>query len=134
MRSLRPPKLDALEALMWVGLLGAPAAWTVQHVTGYGLTEAACGVAGSRWSTPVDAWTIVVTAIAASLALLAGVAAVLAFMRTRKVEGSGGSEEPPPKGRIHFLAVIGMTISPLFLAIILMSGLGSIFLANCVQS
>ena len=31
---------------------------------------------------------------------------------------------PRPPGRIHFLAVIGMTITPLFLAIILMSGLG----------
>jgi len=119
---------------MWLGLLGAPLAWAAQHVIGYGLTEAACGPAGTRWSTPVDSWTIVVTAIGATLALLAGLAAFTVFRRTRDVEGTGGSEEPPPKGRIHFLAVVGMTISPLFLAIIVMSGLGSIILSNCVQS
>jgi hypothetical protein len=32
------------------------------------------------------------------------------------------------------MSVIGMTISPLFALIILMSGLGSLFLTNCVQS
>jgi hypothetical protein len=131
---VKRPRVSSLEALMWFGLLGAPAAWTFQHVAGYGLTEAACNAAGTTWSTPVDAWTIVVTTGAAAIALLAGLAAFLAFRRTRQVEGVGGSEEPPPKGRIHFLAVVGITISPLFFAIIVMSGLGSIFLANCVQS
>jgi hypothetical protein len=119
---------------MWFGLFGAPFAWTVQLVVGYGLTEAGCGPASARWSTPVDAWTIVITAAGATLAVLAEVAAILAFRRTRNVEGTGGSEEPPPKGRIHFLAVVGMTISPLFFAIIVMSGIGSLVLTNCVQS
>jgi hypothetical protein len=131
---MRAPKLKSLELLMWFGLLGAPTAWTLQLVAGYGLTEAACNAAGTQWSTPVDAWTIVVTCAGAAVAVLAEAAAILAFRRTRNVEGVGGSEEPPPKGRIHFLAVVGMTISPLFLAIIVMSGLGSFVLDNCVQS
>jgi hypothetical protein len=117
---------------MWFGLLGAPFAWTLQHVTGYGLTEAACSEAG--FSFDRDAWTVAVTATAAVVALLAGLCAVTAFRRTRGVRGVGGSEEPPPKGRIHFLAVVGMVISPLFLAIIVMSGIGSVVLANCTQS
>ena len=46
----------------------------------------------------------------------------------------GGSEEPPPKGRLPFLAIVGMAITPLFLAIILMDGLGVVFLPECSQS
>jgi hypothetical protein len=126
----RPP----LEALSWFGLLGAPIAWTAVHVLGYGITEAACGPAGTRWTIAVDGWTVVLTAVATAIAALAGLAALAVFWRTRDVEGAGGSEEPPPKGRIHFLAVVGMAISPLFLAIIVLDGLGVILLSNCVQS
>jgi hypothetical protein len=72
--------------------------------------------------------------VAAAIAVLAGLSALAVFLRTRDVKGVGGSEEPPPKGRLHFLAVVGMAISPLFLAIILMDGLGVLILPECVQS
>ncbi|HEY7622315.1 MAG TPA: hypothetical protein VH834_21270 [Solirubrobacteraceae bacterium] len=113
--------------LLWFGLLGAPFAWAVQHVAGYGLTEAACGLAGKRTGVALDLWTIVVTALGETVAVLAAVAAVAVFRATRDVG------EEPPGSRIHFLSIIGMTISPLFALIILMSGLGSVFLTNCVQ-
>jgi heme/copper-type cytochrome/quinol oxidase subunit 2 len=109
----------------WVGVFGAPAAWTVQHVTGYALTEATCGAAG--WDTHMDTWIAIVTGVAALVAVASGVAAVLAFRATR----DAGAEPPP--GRIRFLAIIGMTITPLFLAMILMSGLGSVILVPCRQ-
>jgi hypothetical protein len=115
-------------ALLWFGVIGAPFAWAAQHVTGYGLSEAACSVTGQRHGVALDAWTIAVTAVAATLAVLAEAASIVVFRATRDV----GDE--PPGSRVHFLSVIGMTISPLFLAIILMSGLGSVFLANCQQS
>lgn len=123
---LRRPSLP-LGAVLWFGVLGAPFAWAAQHVAGYALTAAACGDAGRRWNVHLDTWTIVVTAVAATVTLLAGAAAVSVFRVTR----DAGDE--PPGGRIHFLAIVGMTITPLFLAIIVMSGLGSILLANCVQ-
>ena len=122
-----------LEALSWFGLLGAPAAWTLMHVFGYGLTEATCDPVGSG-KVSLEAWTVALMAAGAVVAVLAGLSAVAVFLRTRRVEGAGGSEEPPPKGRLHFLAVVGMAISPLFLAIILMDGLGVIVLPNCTQS
>jgi hypothetical protein len=132
---MRPPKLRVSgPALMWFALLGAPAAWTLQHVTGYALTEAACDRAGAHWDVPVDGATAAVTAAAAAVALLAGAAAVKVWRDTRPAKGTGGAEEPPPRGRIHFLATVGIVITPLFLLIILMSGAGSIVLANCQQS
>ena len=117
---------------MWFGLLGAPAAWVVQFLVGYAITEAACGRAGLGGG--VDGVTIVATAIGATVAILAELAAIAAFRATRAAEGAGGSEEPPPRGRVHFLATVGIVIAPLFLAIILMSGLGAVLLPECVQS
>ena len=119
-------------ALMWFGLFAAPAAWAAQHVAGIALTIGEChdNTAGPAWHVDVDAWTVAVTAVAAVVAVLGGVAAVAAWRGARDADDS----DPPPRGRTHFLAIIGMTISPLFLAIILMSGLGTVLLAQCVQS
>jgi hypothetical protein len=115
-------------ALMWFGVLGAPIAWTVQHVTGYALTEAACNEAAKGgWNVHMDAWVIAVSAAAAVAAAAAGVAAVVTFLATR----DAGDELP--RARVKFLAIIGVTITPLFFAMIVMSGLGSVLLSQCQQ-
>jgi hypothetical protein len=118
-----------VRVLVWFGVFGAPAAWTLQHVTGYALTEAGCQEAGRRWDLAVDGWTIAVTATAAAVAVLAWLAAIATWRATRDA-----GEEPPPPSRIHFLSVMGMTLTPLFLLIILMSGIGAVVLSECVQS
>lgn len=113
---------------VWFGVFGAPAAWAVQHVSGYALTEATCGAAGrAGWDLHLDAWSTAVFATATLVATAAGVASLVTFRATR----SAGEELPP--ARIHFLAVIGIAITPLFLAMILMSGLGSVMLDQCRQ-
>jgi len=112
---------------LWFGVLGAPAAWATQHVTGFALTQADCNVA-YRGEVAVDGLTIVITAVAAAIAAAAELTAIAVYRRTR----DGGSE--PPASRIHFMSIIGMTIGPLFLAIILMSGIGVVVLENCRQS
>lgn len=121
--------------LAWVGVVGAPAAWSLQHVFGMGITLAACdrglaaNPAGNR-DIAVHAITIVLTASAALIAVLAGAAAIQAFRATR----DASKDDPPPGGRIFFLSIVGMTITPLFLAIILMSGSGVLTLTLCRQS
>jgi hypothetical protein len=129
---MRFPNTHLGEAtILWLGVFGAPLAWAVQHVTGYALTEATCGEAGtSGWDIHMDAWTIVVSGAAVVVALAAIAAAIVTFRATRDAE----SEGEPPRARFHFLAIIGLTIGPLFLAMILMSGLGAVFLTECVQS
>jgi hypothetical protein len=128
---LRRPRPTAA-VLVWVGLFAAPFAWAGQHVAGVGLTLARChdGAAGPRWDTPVDASVIAITAASAVVAVLGGFAAVAAWRATRTAD----DDDPPPTGRIHFLGIIGLTISPLFLAMILMSGIGTLVLPECVQS
>ena len=118
--------------LMWFGLFAAPAAWAVQHVAGIELQYAQChdSTPGPAYRIHVDAWTLAVTIAAAAVAVLGGLASVAAWRATREAD----DDDAPPAGRIHFLSVIGMTITPLFLAIILMSGLGEVFLPSCLQS
>ena len=62
--------------------------------------------------------------------MLCGLAAVAAWRATRDDD----DDDAPPAGRTHFLAVIGMTITPLFLAMIVMSSAGAIVFRGCVQS
>ena len=116
--------------LAWIGLFAAPAAWTLQHVFGMGLTLAACERAGSSWDIAVHGVTIVLTAVAAVVCVLGGLASVLAFRGVRQA----AKDDPPPRGRIFFLSIVGMSTTPLFLAIVLMSGSGVLTLTLCRQS
>lgn len=114
-------------ALLWFGVFGAAGAWTAEHVAGYAITQAACSPAGTAWGLSLDAMVIVVTAVTTMVALLSEGAAIWTFLRTRD------AGEEPPASRIHFLAIVGMAIGPLFLMMILMSGFGAVFLLDCVQ-
>jgi hypothetical protein len=118
--------------LAWVGALGPPFVWAGQHIAGYALGLADCpdNTAGPGWHVPVNAVTIVIGAVAATLAVLCGLSAVVAYRATREAEDA----DAPPAGRTHFLAVIGMTTTPLFLAMILLSSAGAIVAQDCVQS
>jgi hypothetical protein len=113
---------------LWFGVLGAPLAWTVQHVAGLALTLADCGAAGTVWNVPVSLLTAIVTAAAVLAATLAELSAIQVFRATR---GAGDAE--PPASRIHFLSIVGLAIGPLFVAMMLMSGLSSILLTKCLQ-
>jgi hypothetical protein len=120
------------DLLMWMGLFAAPAAWAVQDLTGIWLEIVRChdNTPGAAAGLPVDGITVVVSAVAAVVAIAGLGAAILAWRATRDADDS----DPPPSGRIHFLAVIGITISPLFIAMILMSGTGGTVISECVQS
>jgi hypothetical protein len=117
-------------ALLWFGVFGAPLAWIAQHLGGFALSVAACG---DRERAPIDVnldtWTLVIGLAATAVALASWAASALAWRATRDIDHDG----PPPRGRINFLAVIGMTDAPLFLAMILMSSFGVLSLQPCVQ-
>jgi hypothetical protein len=119
-------------ALAWLGALGPPFCWAGQHIAGYALGLADCpdNTPGPGWSVPVDALTIVVGAVAAGAAVLCGLSALVAWRATRDAD----DDDAPPSGRTHFLSVIGITITPLFLAMIVMSSAGAIVFRGCVQS
>ena len=124
--NLRPPK-SPTSPLLWFAVLGAPFAWGIQFGIGYWITQAQCSLSGSGWESSSQAWTIVLTVAAAVVALSAGLVATVLFRATSEVE----KDDPPPDGRTHFLAIVGMAITPLFTFIIVMNGVGVSIHAPC---
>ena len=122
MRSAR-----SLELMMWVGVVGEPAAWACQHVFGFGVTVAGCGAGSHAWKVPIDSWTVIAGSVAAALAVGGLAASVIAL----RAAGATSKDDPPPAGRIYFMSVCGIVISPLFLAIIVMSTVATAVLSNC---
>lgn len=118
-----------LELTMWLGVLGAPIVWACQHVFGFGVTQAGCSIGSKSWNVPIDTWTAVATSVAGALAITGLVASVLAYRAVTDAD----IDADPPGGRIYFMSICGIVISPLFLAIILMSGIGTLILPNCHQ-
>jgi hypothetical protein len=115
-------------ALHWFGLLGAPLAWTAQLLLGFGFAEGACNAGGLLWGIEPRTWVIVVTATAAAVALLAELSALAVWRDTRR---QGAAE--PPLGRIHFFSVSSLAVGVVFLAAILMGGIGAAYLGGCDQ-
>lgn len=133
MRALRPilarlPPESPVSPVLWFAVLGAPGAYAVQLGLGYWLTQAACSPTGGQWGISLSAWAIVVTALAALLAVAAGLTSVWLYRR------HGDRHDPPPPGRVAFLAAVGMTVSVLFLVLILMTGVGVVSFRVCNQS
>jgi hypothetical protein len=118
------------EFLQWFGLLGAPLAWTVQLVMGFGVTEADCSAGGARWGLGVDTWEISLMAVTGAVVVLAEVSAVGLYLATRDV----AYDDPPPLGRRRFFVTASSLGNVLFLAMILMSGLAAVYHTPCHQS
>jgi uncharacterized membrane protein len=132
-RALRPileriPPESPVSPVLWFAVLGAPGAYAIQLGLGYWLVEAACSPTGGQWGISLSTWAIVVTAGAAAVAIAAGLTSVWLYRR------HGDRHEPPPSGRVAFLASVGMTVSVLFLALILMTGAGVLTFHVCNQS
>jgi hypothetical protein len=119
-----------LEALQWFGILGAALAWSSQHVLGYGVTEAACGAGGTSWGIANDTWQIAIGACAGTVILGAEAAAVIVFRRTRGADHEGD----PPLGRMQFFATAAIVANVLFLCIVALDTVASIYGYGCRQS
>ena len=120
--------LQRLAVLQWVGFLLGGIAWFSYHIVGWGLTEAECNSAG--WSINHDLWQALLVAAAATLVAGAGAAAVAILVETRGTS----YEADPPRGRVRFVALAAVVANLLFLLIILLDGLGSIFNVACTQA
>lgn len=131
--------LRQLSVVQWVGVTVAPLAWTGQHVVGYGVGQARCEV-GVAWNIGFDTWQLALLGAAGLLILISEAAAVTVFVATREVNYGDGPPDDGrlagvvPASRLHFFATAAMVANVLFLAIVLLDGLASIFDSLCVQS
>lgn len=124
----RIPPESPVSPVLWFAVLGAPGAYVLQLGVGYWLAEAQCSPTGEQWGIPLDVWGIVVGAVSLAIAIGAAVTSVVLFRRTQE------AGDAPPPGRINFLAVVGMTVSTLFIALIVMSTVGIVAFRVCNQS
>jgi len=115
--------------VLWYAVLGAPAAWAAQFAISYWVTEAKCSVAGERWGISVDAWVVALTVLAVAVAAGGGLVA-LGLLRATSDDDFEGA---PPGGRTRFFAAVGLAVTPLYLAIIVLNGIGSV-IQSCGQS
>ena len=131
--------LRRLALVQWIGVVVAPLAWTGQHVVGYGVGQARC-TAGANWGISYDTWQLAILAAAGLLVLVSEAAAVTVFLATREANyGDGPAGEgrwggAVPYTRLHFFATAAMVANVLFLTVILLDSLGSVFDSLCVQS
>jgi len=117
-----------LELLQWFALFGGPIAFAVEHVVGFFTVSADCNPV--TWTVPQHPIELAAMAAAALVIVSAQGAAFLAFRETR----SAGWESEPPLGRIHFLSTAALIVGPIFLTLVLLSGLGAAAHPNCHQS
>lgn len=120
----------ALEVLQWCGLFAGPLAFAAEHVAGLGASLAQCNPAGSHWTVQPHVVQLTAMAIAVAVAVVGEGAALLAFLGTREAD----FEDDPPPGRIHFLAAAGLVLGPIFVALLLMNGVGAATYPDCSQS
>lgn len=131
--------LRQLSVLQWVGVVVAPLAWTGQHVVGYGVGQARCE-AGANWGIVYNTWQLAILVAAALLVIVSEAAAVSVFLATRETNygdgpaGDGRWGGAVPYSRLHFFATAAMVANVLFLTVILLDGLGSVFMTLCAQS
>ena len=121
---------SAASPLMWFAVGGAPLAWVVQIGFGYWAAQAECSAGGSRLGISFEALSVLLTAAMGAVALAAGAASVALLRLTREAE----EDDAPPAGRVHFLSVVGLTVTVLFLCLIVMTGVGQLVLPVCRQS
>lgn len=150
--SLQPSSIDAIApgptdeagfdpptALVWFGVVGGALAWALQFVAGYGFGLAHCFPTGTSFALPTSGWQIAAAACGVVVALASMAVSMWLFLRTFRIGDVAGMERrgdgaPPPAGRLQFLAMTGITVNLLALAIIVMVGVGAPILHACQQS
>jgi hypothetical protein len=106
---------------LWLGLLAAPVAWTAQLVLGYGAEEADCAAGSGGWDFSSHTVNAILFAVAGAAAL-AGLGAAVWGLR---------AAEHDTRGRIAFMAFGGALVSSLFVALVVMTGIGVLSLEPC---
>lgn len=126
--------------LVWFALGGGAVAFALQFVAGLAFSFAQCEQQGvPRWHIPVRDWQVGLAIGGFLLGLASTAVAVQIFRRTFRIADIFGQERrgdgsQPPLGRIHFLAICGLTVNLLVLAIMGMDAVGTAIHGLCQQT
>ena len=114
-------------ALPWIGVIAAPLAWVVQLIAGYAFQEAGCAPVSGMPVLDVDTepW-IAAISIVAIVAAVVGIAASLVTLRAATEHA-----EADPRGRVAFMGDVGVLVSVIFLAVIVLGAVALPALDAC---
>jgi uncharacterized membrane protein HdeD (DUF308 family) len=114
-------------ALPWIGVIAAPLAWVVQLIAGYAFQEAGCAPGSGTPVLDVDTepWIAAVSAVAIAAAVV-GIASSVVTLRGATHDG-----EADPRGRIAFMGDVGVLVSVIFLAVIVLGAVALPALDAC---
>lgn len=129
----RPPT-----AAVWFAVLGGGLAWAIQFVAGLGVTFAQCEQTSGRTMVAVRTWQTIFSLAGTAIGLVSIVLAAWLYRATAIDDYPehlrAGDDVPPPTGRIHFLATVGLVVNLLAVAIMVMTAIGAPLLRFCQQS
>lgn len=125
--------------LVWFAVLGGGLSWAAQFVANLFLTFAQCNQLTSHRTLPLHTVEVIISVIAALIAVTAEGVALTLFRRTAQVDHTAQEEARglgslPPVGRVNFLAMMGLLVNFLALSIIVMTAIGAPLSAVCQQS
>ncbi|MBI4496434.1 MAG: hypothetical protein HY689_00830 [Chloroflexi bacterium] len=118
--------------LLWFGLFGGHAAWTLQLIVNYFLASLACQPQAPDFAMlGVNGYAILMVLVSAVTGAVALAATVVAFRRWRWSGGNGGWAAEPARWP-GFVALAGFLLSGLFFVVIVAGGMVNLFLAPCI--
>ena len=109
------------------GVVGAPAAWVVELLGGYGTQETACSVGSGSPGLSGNANTAIGVLTVAMLLVALG-SAFAARATARAIDAEAIAD---PRGRVAFMAKVGTVASLLFALAIVLSGIPIFAIESC---
>lgn len=116
--------------LLWYGVFGGAAAWTVHVFAAWGLDELVCA-AGTEHVFAVPLWQAVGLAVVIPALVTVGSLGVAALVWQRTARAQATGAEDRAYGRSRMLAVVGVWSNLLFLTIIVLGGIAVLVLPPC---
>lgn len=125
--------------LLWFGVAGGCGAFVMEFVAGLAFSFAQCLQTAGRWHLPVRTWQIALAGGGLALALASTAVSLRIFWKTFRIgdvfgEERRGDGHAPPLGRIHFLALVALTVNFLILTLIILDGVGTGLHRYCQQT
>lgn len=122
--------------LLWFGIFGGPAAWSLQLLINYTVTAHFCYPKDLPLAAPTygGMWTIavVVNGLMLSFTLAAGAVAIVSWRTARdEMVGRHNALLEDGTGRTRFMAYAGMLVSGLFLLALIMSAMPLFIVPAC---
>ncbi len=123
-------------ARLWLGLFGAPLAWSLQAIVGYALTTVPCGTARGELGPGISTAGASLVLSAAALAW----AVLSLFIAWSNVRAAPGNDERGPgadplerarTSRIHFMGHAGLIVGGIFLFGVVLDAILQFALVPC---